>query len=285
MKPSWRSILETALKHLAAAGIDEPRSDARRLLQHAGGVDHARLISLWSTECPSEVAGRFQHFVERRSRGEPVSRIVGRREFFGLDFEVSPDVLDPRADTELLVEMAIRELAGSDTATAIRFCDIGTGSGAVAVALLKQLPNATCVAVDVSHQALEVALRNAMRHGVGDRIEFCHGNYLEPLQGSFDLLVSNPPYIASHEIESLSREVREHDPALALDGGKDGLDAYRAILGGARQVLKPDGLILLEIGHDQPQSVSAIAADCGFDNIVVHKDMAGHDRVITARLD
>ena len=278
MTLNWRAVFEEGRRQLLDAGIKDASLDARLLLQHAGSVEHSRLISLWPDPCSSAVVESYLTAIARRIAGEPVSRIIGRREFLGIDLAISPDVLDPRADTELLVETVLAKARGSK----IRFCDIGTGSGAIAVSILKHRPEAECVATDISPAALEMAKRNAEYHGVLDRVEFCLGSYLQPLRGRFDILVSNPPYISRESIAQLAIEVRGHDPLLALDGGSDGLDAYRAILAGAGDVLVKGGSIFLEIGFDQAAAVTSLAGGAGFLQIEVLKDIAGHERVLSA---
>ncbi len=210
---------------------------------------------------PPDVAARFSSFIERRRKFEPVSRILGNREFYGRSFRVTPDVLDPRADTETLIEAV---LALAKDQGPIRILDLGTGSGAIAVTLLAELPGATVVASDLSAAALRVAKGNAEALGVAGRASFVQANWFEGIGGRFDLIVSNPPYVPLGDIAGLARDVREFDPPRALDGGPDGLEAYRRIAGGAGGHLAPKGHIVLEIGAGQENAVNNIFKGAGF---------------------
>ncbi len=217
--------------------------------------------------------------MRRRLTGQSVARIIGEREFYGLAFTLNAATLEPRPDTELLVDMAIAALPPGG-----RMLDLGTGTGCIPIAVLANRPDATAVAVDLSAEALAAARINAGRHGVAGRLALIEGNWLEPLEGEagFHLIVSNPPYIASSVIPGLSAEVREFDPALALDGGPDGLAPYRIIAAQAPRHLVSPGRLLLEIGYDQGEAVTAILAGAGWQQIAVHKDLAGLDRVVSA---
>lgn len=225
---------------------------------------------------------RFESFAARRLAGEPVMRILGEREFYGRAFRLGPATLVPRPETEALVDIGLEVLAGI---VAPRLLDLGTGSGCIAISLLAELPAATAVAVDLSAEALAVAETNAVRHGVAGRLTFGRGSWFEPLAPGerFDLIVSNPPYIESAEIGRLDVEVREHDPLLALDGGPDGLAAYRSIAQEAARFLAPGGVLLFEIGWQQAEPVSDLVAAHGLGGIEVRRDLAGHDRVVLAR--
>ncbi len=217
--------------------------------------------------------------MRRRLTGQSVARIIGEREFYGLAFTLNAATLEPRPDTELLVDMAIAALPPGG-----RMLDLGTGTGCIPIAVLANRPDATAVAVDLSGEALAGARINAARHGVAGRLTLVEGNWLDPLEGEagFHLIVSNPPYIASSVIPGLSAEVREFDPALALDGGPDGLAPYRIIAAQAPRHLVSPGRLLLEIGYDQGEAVTAILAGAGWQQIAVHKDLAGLDRVVSA---
>ena len=213
----------------------------------------------------------------------PVHRIIGEKEFWGMRLKISDAVLDPRADTECLVEAVLAHFEGLKGKDAdYRIADIGTGSGAIILALLKELPNAIAVASDISDEALEIAKQNAVRHGLDSRISFEQGSYLAPLSGRFDVIVSNPPYIASLDILTLESEVRENDPQIALDGGSDGLDAYRSLLGESASLLKPDGQVFFEIGFDQASAIEHLASKYGWHDVRIAKDYGGNDRVLTA---
>lgn len=216
----------------------------------------------------------------RRIKGESVARIIGEREFYGLAFTLNAATLEPRPDTELLVDLAIKRLPAEG-----RLLDLGTGTGCIPISILANSPDASGMASDLSEEALKAARHNAGRHGVDARLSFAQGSWFEALTadaGRFDLITSNPPYIASSVIPTLSPEVQDFDPALALDGGVDGLDPYRIIIAQAPDFLLPDGQILLEIGYDQGQTVSELLAAAGFSGIAIHKDFAGLDRVASA---
>jgi release factor glutamine methyltransferase len=268
---------------LAAKRIADARKDARLILQHVLGLEHAALISASADAVDIAAAARFHGLIARRARGEPVSRILGRREFHGFDFVITPAVLDPRPETELLVDRVLADV--SDSQAAVRFADIGIGSGAIAVTLLKHLPNARAIGADISRDALEVAALNAVEHGVASRLELVQSDLFSDLGGNFDFVISNPPYIRRDEIALLDREVRLNDPAAALDGGPDGLDAYRGILDGAMRHLHSDGTLYLELGAGQFASVSALAHRSGWHVSGAWKDLAGIDRVIALRHD
>ena len=229
-----------------------------------------------------EALARFENFASRRLAGEPVMRILGEREFYGRPLRLGAATLVPRPETEALVDIGIEILAGLPSP---RLLDLGTGTGCIAISLLAELPRASGVAVDLSADAIEVARQNAERHAVADRIDFRRGSWFEPLapKERFDLIVSNPPYIESAEIDRLDIEVREHDPLLALDGGPDGLAAYRSIAQSAARFLVPGGALLFEIGWNQAEPVSDLLAAHGFGDIVVRRDLAGHERVVMAR--
>jgi release factor glutamine methyltransferase len=230
---------------------------------------------------PDEWSEGLELAALRRLSGEPISRIIGEREFWGLRFALNEATLDPRPETELLVGDAI---AFAEHKRSPRLIDLGTGSGAIAVAILSALPKAKAFATDISEPALAAARANAERHHVAERIDFRLGAWWQavPHQELFDLIVSNPPYIAREEIADLQPEVRLFDPKLALDGGWDGLEAYRAIASQAARRLNPGGLLLLEIGAGQGETVSRIFSRAGFGRIEVQKDLAGLDRLVLA---
>jgi release factor glutamine methyltransferase len=272
-------IHQTAMK-LADGGLEkmEAARDARLLMQHASGFDRAALISRENEPASPELVERFRAMVERRAEGEPVSRIVGEKEFFGLRFRVTPAVLDPRPETEVLVDRVLADQGDREAPTV--FADIGTGSGAIAVALLANLPSARCVAVDISGDALDVAATNARANGVDERVDLVRGDFLTSLSGSFDFIVSNPPYIVREEIAMLAREVREYDPRAALDGGADGLDAYRVLLAQAGPLLKPGGRLYVEIGAGQAKAIKTLARAGGWHVIDAVTDLGGNERVL-----
>jgi release factor glutamine methyltransferase len=224
---------------------------------------------------------RLAGFAERRLSGEPVARILGHKEFYGLDFALNAATLVPRPETELLVELALEALKGIEAPLIL---DLGTGSGCVAIAILVHAPNARAIATDVSPEAIAAAEENAGRHLVSDRIEFRSGSWCRPLRPDdrFDVIVSNPPYVETDIIEQLQPEVSDHDPRLALDGGEDGLVAYRLIAAGVPGRLKPGGPLMVEVGSEQGLEVGAILSTAGFAGVDIRKDLAGLDRVVIA---
>jgi release factor glutamine methyltransferase len=274
---AWRQVRD----RFRQAGIDTPELDARLISQHIFGLDAMALVRREREAIPDEWAAELERAALRRLAGEPVSRIVGEREFWGLRFALNAATLDPRPETELLVGEAI---AFAEHKRSPRFVDLGTGSGAIAVAIASAIPKARGFATDISEEALAAARANAERHGVAARIDFRQGIWWQavPHTELFDLIVSNPPYIAREEIATLQPEVRLFDPKLALDGGWDGLEAYRAIASQAARRLNPGGLVLLEIGANQGETVTRIFSRAGFGRVEVQKDLAGLDRLVIA---
>jgi len=255
--------------------------DARALVGHATGLDFTGLVIRSADLVPLEQRQILAGLLRRRLAFEPVGRILGSRDFRGLDLEVSMATLEPREDTEILVE---RALAFLQTTTIERpvVADLGTGTGAILIALLSAVPSALGIAIDISDAALATANRNAQRHAVHDRWIGIVSSYASGLApASCDLIVSNPPYIATGDIASLDPDVRDYDPLLALDGGFDGLEAYRALLPEAWRALKPGRPLMLEIGSSQGEAVSALMAAAGFVDCVVFPDHGGRDRVVT----
>lgn len=265
----------------AEAGLEGAAAEARMLAGHVLGLDLTGLTI--GTDRPVERAQgmRLAELARRRLAGEPVQRLIGSAGFYGLDFRLSAETLVPRPDTETLVEAVLTRFAPEESFV---FADLGVGSGAILVAILAERPEAVGVASDLSGEALATARANAEVNGVGARAHFVHASYAEALApGAFDLIVSNPPYIATDEIAGLDAEVRLHDPRRALDGGADGLDAYREIAPQAARALRPGGLLALEIGWRQGEAVAALVAGAGFEAVTVDPDLAGRDRVVTAR--
>lgn len=244
------------------------------------GLDATALLAREGEAVSAQDLARIDALVARRLAGEPVARILGEWEFYGLPFLLGPATLVPRPETERLVDLALAQLGGEDG----RVLDLGTGTGCIALSILVHAPGACAVAVDLSPDALVVARRNAERLGVADRIAFRQGSWLAPIAEDerFDVIVSNPPYIESAAIGTLMAEVRDHDPRLALDGGPDGLAPYRDILARARRHLAPGGLMAVEIGAEQGEAVSTLARSAGFSAVEVEKDLAGLDRVVLA---
>lgn len=270
-------LLGWARGRLSEAGIETAALDARLLLQHTTGLDHGALIGRPETAVPADVAAQFRRLIDRRSGHEPVSRIVGKREFYGRYFRLSAATLDPRADTETLISATIALLKGQP---APHILDLGTGSGAIAVTLLAELPGARAIATDISPEALETAAINARENGVERRFQAVLASWFDGVTGRFDVIVSNPPYLSAGEINGLDPEVRKWDPPRALDGGMDGLDCYRAIAMGAGNYLLPPGLVVVEIGADQAEQVTEIFANVGFNRMQAHQDLAGHLRCL-----
>jgi release factor glutamine methyltransferase len=277
MSETRRGLLKQASEHLAAHGIETVALDARLLFQAASGLRHEDIVAEPDLGVPTDVAARFSVLIERRCRFEPVSRILGTREFYGRSFRVTPDVLDPRADTETLIGAALRLVKGKGP---LRILDLGTGSGAIAVTLLAELPEATAVASDLSAAALAVAKGNAEALGVAGRASFVQANWFEGIAGRFDLIVSNPPYIPLGDIAGLAPDVREFDPPKALDGGPDGLEAYRRLANGAGGHLALKGHIVLEIGAGQENGVNELFTGQGFARESRHFDLSGHVRCL-----
>jgi release factor glutamine methyltransferase len=263
-----------------AAGLDSPELDARVITGHALGLDHAALVAAATQPLDDAAAARIAACEARRLAGEPVSRIVGAREFWGLRLAVTPAVLVPRPETETVVELALTLV---DRGSAPRIADLGVGSGAILLALLSELPHARGIGTDIAGDALEVARRNAQQLGLAERAELVQCDYGGALQGRFDLVVSNPPYIASDAIRTLDREVREHDPHHALDGGADGLAAYRAIAADAPRLLSSTGHLVVEIGAGQQQQVEGLFTAQGLAIAAVRPDLQGIARAVAAK--
>lgn len=252
--------------------------DARLLVAHELGLDAVGLVTREHEEVSAAAMEAVEAVLRRRLGGESVGRILGRREFYGLDFALGTATLEPRPDTELLVDLALKALPQGG-----RLLDLGTGTGCIPIALLHTRRDAEGLATDLSPEALAVARRNAAQHGVEARLGFAQGDWFGALAGPdrFDLIVSNPPYIESAVVERLAREVRDFDPLLALDGGPDGLAPYRVIAAEAGKWLKPGGQVLVEIGFDQGERAAALFAEAGFKQVEVQKDLAGLDRVVS----
>jgi release factor glutamine methyltransferase len=261
-------------------GLDEPAREARLALGAAGGFSPTALIA--APEMPlGPAAQRLREFVVRRRGGEPPSRIIGKREFWGLRLTVSNEVLDPRPETETIVDAAL-QLFADRRQDHLRILDLGVGSGALICALLREFVSARGLGVDVSPAAVDVARSNAEACGVAERAEIRVGSWTDRIPDHFDLIISNPPYIPSGDIEGLPREVRDFDPRLALDGGDDGLDVYRMILPAAPALLAPGGWLLVEIGVGQAGDVLALAAKAGFLECSIRRDLSGLVRVVAA---
>jgi release factor glutamine methyltransferase len=273
-----------ATRLLREAMIAAPELDARLLLCHATGLSHEAYVAALNDALAPDPAARFVASIERRLVGEPVSRIVGIREFYGRSFRIDASTLDPRPDTETLVEAALGLV---DREAPLSILDLGTGSGCILVTLLAELTQASGVGVDVSLPALEQARVNADALGIGNRVSFAASDWLEAVEGGFDLVVANPPYLSAADMAALSPEVRDHDPRPALDGGPDGLSAYRRIVPSLRKALRPGGFALFEIGPGQAQAVLRLLAEVGLEAVErqqLWRDLAGRARVVGARL-
>nr|WP_249785675.1 MULTISPECIES: peptide chain release factor N(5)-glutamine methyltransferase [unclassified Bradyrhizobium] len=269
---------------LRSARLDEAELDARILISAALGLDLTSLVTQAARLLTAAEASRLTQHAQRRIAGEPVSRILGTREFWGLPFRLSEATLVPRPDTETVVELALEILRERQASHPPRIADIGTGSGAILLALLHEIPDAFGVGTDLSQNALMTARDNAAALGLADRAAFVACSYAAALGGPFDLIVSNPPYIPSAEIPKLSVEVREHDPHLALDGGNDGYDAYRALIPQASERLAPGGALVVEAGQGQAQNIETLmrAAALSLDRSP-KADLAGIPRAVSAR--
>jgi release factor glutamine methyltransferase len=257
MKTSIEKAVNQGAQVLSAAGIIQARAEATSLLSHVLGCDRAFIIAHVEDELTENQEQTFQECLARRGGGEPFQHIAGHQEFFKLDFEVSRDVLIPRPETEILVEAALGILKDED---APQIADIGTGSGCIAISLLHEVSNARAVAVDISCNALHVARRNAVRHGVVERLNLVKADGFSAFrhQPDFSLIVSNPPYIAENEVSDLQREVRDHEPLSALVSGADGLSHIRALVQDSPSVLRPGGFLVFEIGFGQKDAVEKL---------------------------
>lgn len=275
---NYREAFETGKGALAAAGIEEAELDARLLLEEICGTDRNTLLVHGDRNVTEEELAQYKEMLEKRSAHIPLQQIIGRQSFMGLDFYVDENVLIPRQDTELLVEEALQELHDG-----MRILDMCTGSGCILLSLLKYSNDCEGIGADISEEALKVAERNRVQLGL-ENAAFIRSDLFEAVEGKFDLLVSNPPYICSDVIDTLMPEVREHEPRQALDGSADGLHFYRRILADCRAYLKPGGMLLFEIGYDQGEAVKRLMEENGFLEVEVKKDYGGLDRVVLGTL-
>ncbi len=270
------SLLPPAIARLRAAGVADPARDARLLLAHALGLPPERVSLALHDPAPADTAARFAALIDRRAARQPVSQIIGRRLFWGRSFIVTPDVLDPRPETETLIAAALAEPFA-------RVLDLGTGSGAILLTLLAEAPQASGLGVDLSPAALDVARANTCALGLAGRADFVLSDWFVAVAGRFDLIVANPPYIAAAEMPALAPETRDWEPHLALTPGGDGLDACRAISAGAAAHLAPGGRLLVETGPTQGAAVAALMRKAGLQAVEILPDMDGRDRVVIAR--
>jgi release factor glutamine methyltransferase len=283
---SIRSAVLSGAQLLGRAGLENSKLDAEVLLRHVLEIEKEQFYMRGNAPISREQEAEFRELLLRRLRREPVAYITGHKEFWSLDFVVTPAVLIPRPETELLVEVALRYLKSLANGSPLKVLEIGVGSGAISVCLAKEYAAAQIVAVDVSAIALDVARVNARNHGVADRIRFLPGDLfapVEPLQETFDLIVSNPPYIRSGELPRLAPEIYRWEPAVALDGGIDGLDAYRRIIEEGQKYLATGGYLVLEMGADMDPALADLFACSGcYRPASVYHDYAGKHRVIAA---
>jgi release factor glutamine methyltransferase len=275
-----REVLSWTRGYFEGAGIVQPRLEAEILLAHSLEVDRLHLYLSPDKPLSVEERSRFRTFVQRRRAGEPLQHLIGEVTFFGLRFRVSRDALIPRSETEELLDHTLR-LAARDRE--IRCLDLGTGSGVIAVCLARYLPRAAVTAADVSAAAIDLARANATLNDVADRIEFVESDWFGSVSGRFDLVVSNPPYVASGTVEGLAVEVRDHEPRVALDGGEDGTQAISTILADVGDHLLPGGRVLLEIGDGQGETVSREMATAGLTDVRIDRDLSGRERFASAR--
>lgn len=281
VSPSLGALLRHVRGALERAGKPDAALEARLIVGHATGTGRSEALLDPGRAVPPARMARALAVLERRLAGEPVHRIIGERAFYGLRLKLSPATLEPRPDTEALVDLALprlRTLCERHGGAAV--LDLGTGTGAVALALVAEEPRAIATATDIAAEALATAAGNADMNGLGDRFRPVLSDWYGGVSGRFHMIVSNPPYIASSQIGTLEREVRDHDPRAALDGGDDGLDAYRAIAAGAGDHLAADGLVAVEIGYDQGETVPAIFGACGFRLVEGRRDLAGTLRAL-----
>jgi release factor glutamine methyltransferase len=272
-------LLNEASQVLAAAGIENPRREARLLLAHAAGIDQATLLR--DMDRPLAAPG-FAALVQRRAAREPLALITGRQGFWSLEFEVSADTLIPRADSEAVIEAALAACAGQAVR---RVLDLGTGTGCLLLAALAEFPQAWGVGIDRAEGAARLARRNAESLGMATRSAFLCGDWATALDARFDLVLSNPPYIVAEEIAGLMPEVALYEPRRALDGGPDGLDAYRSILAALPALLEPGGVAVLELGAGQSDSVASLTQAEGLVPVALHADLSGTKRALVVRLD
>ena len=274
-------LLQWTTAYFTSRSIENPRAGAEILLASVLQLERVDLYVRYDQPLSAEELSRFKELIRRRCAGEPVAYIVGRREFWSMDFTVTPDVLIPRPETECLVEAVLHRLEGA--APGRRIIDLGTGCGAVALALAARMPQHLFWASDVSAAALAVARQNARAHRLSENVRFFCGSWLEPVQdrsARFDMIVSNPPYVRRSAIENLQVEIRQYEPLSALDGGEDGLRCLKAIVASAAGCLKAGGHLLLEIGFDQKEALSAVVHRTGaYHDVTFLKDYGGRDRV------
>lgn len=275
------TALSSATEKLSEAGITEPRREASSLMAFILEKDAAFVIAHSEDELSANQKMLFDSCIRRRAKREPFQYIVGKQEFYGLEFEVTPDVLIPRPETELLVEEAIKILSQLENP---RFCEIGIGSGCISVSILANVTSATALGVDISPAALNVARRNAERHDVAKRLTLIESDVFSSMTGKFDLIASNPPYIPARDLDLLQAEVRDYEPYVALDGGSDGLAVAERIITESPKFLQKQGFLLLEIGFDQAQKVDSLFDRSIWSELEFLDDLPGIPRIVKAEL-
>lgn len=275
--PTAAEALVAATARLRAAGVPDPARDARVLLAHAARIEASRVTLIAPEELREDVEQRFEQLISLRAIRVPVSHLLGEREFYGRRFKISGEVLDPRPETETLIEAALAEPFD-------HVLDLGIGSGCILVTLLAERVQARGLGVDLSEAACLQASANAVLHRVEDRARIVTSDWFDRVEGQFDLIVSNPPYIARDEMDGLAPEVRDHEPVAALTDGADGLTAYRRIAAGAGRALRPGGRLLVEIGPTQAAAVMALFGAAGLTGLRVIQDLDGRDRVVCATI-
>lgn len=279
-----RRVLEWTKGYLRRGGVKQARFEAEVLLAHALGVERLELYLHPERVLTAEERARFRELIRQRREGKPLQYLLGEVEFMGLKLRVNEQVLIPRPETEELVELILKELGkAGEKGKELAVLDLGTGSGAIALALAKFLPRAEVTAVDISPEALRLAEENAKRNGLGGRIRFLLSDWFSCVEGKFDLIVANPPYVAREEARELPREVREHEPPLAWDGGREGLESLRKIIAAAPRYLRSGGRLYLEIGATQGEKVCELVLATGaFDGLEIFPDLRGRERHLRA---
>ncbi len=283
-----KTLLETATQFLEKKGIENPRLNAEVLLAFQLGVKRISLYLNFDQPLTEDEISGYRSLIRRRLKHEPLQYITGIQEFWSLPFRVSPQVLIPRPETEILVEQVIHLTKASNGKSRLRILDLGTGSGIIAIAVAKEMPEAFVVSTDISGEALTLARTNALKHGLKDRILFLQGDLLEPFatgMAPFDLIVSNPPYVRSQEIQGLSPEVADYEPRLALDGGKDGMDYLKRIIARAPRYLRPGGWLLLEMSPNQIEpAIAGVLETTVYQDVKTVEDYSHLKRVVVAQL-
>jgi release factor glutamine methyltransferase len=274
-----REVLNWTRGYFEDAGIVQPRLEAEILLAHALDVERLHLYLSPDKPLTVDERARFKTFIQERRAGTPLQHQVGEVSFFGLRFKVRRDALIPRAETEELLDRTLRLVARDQP---VRCLDLGTGSGVIAVCLARYLPRASVTAVDVSRHALDLARENATLNGVADRVTLLESDWFSNVSGRFDLIVSNPPYVETAALGGLSTEVRDHEPRVALDGGKDGIEQVRRLVAGMDAHLDRGGRVLLEIGHDHGERVRRLLVEAGLADVAIERDLAGLERFAMA---